>query len=752
MDHEPSILDYLLSKIQFWKKTGIQIPKSSMPVFDESTGLIEEKILIEEEDQSTKDEGELEPSKESVVSNLSTVKSPFPWRVFLALCIALVAQLSLEPKVNRSWLPGAVLYLISGGLLIWSILRNEFSTANFPGPDNIDQADQVYQGSSWNDVLSSKWEWLIPGFILSILAFLSFKTGADQYKFTWFNLLVWLGALVFMASVFWQKNGALGNNWKKIKTFFTNGIVHFKITPWALLVIIVFGLALYFRFHQLNQVPSQMVSDHAEKLLDVGDILKGQTSVYFPRNTGREFFQMYWTALIIIIFKTGLSFISLKLGTVILGVLTLPYIYLLGKELGNRRIGLIAMAFAGMAYWPNLISRIALRFTLYPFFFAPALYYFLKGIRNQKRNDFVLAGLFVGLGLQGYSPYRVVPILLVIGLGIFLLHKMGISHRSERRRAAFGLLIIAVISMVIFLPLLRYMLAYPDMVGYRAITRLSSVEQPIQGNPWLVFFENLWRAMTMFAWDDGEVWVISITHRPVLDFITGGLFHLGLLAMVVRYIKKRNWLDLFIPLSIPILMLPSILSLAFPGENPCLNRTAGAIIPVFLLVGFALDGIMRSIERVNTKNAIKLAWAIFAILLMLASIQNYSLVFNQYKKVYQASAWNTSDIGHVIRGFSESVGSADTAFLVAYPHWVDSRLVGINAGYPFKDYALWTDQFESTLQDPRAKLFVININDNADIEKLAQLYPTGSLSLYDVPLEGKDFYIFFVPPAPITKP
>ena len=161
---------------------------------------------------------------------------------------------------------------------------------------------------------------------------------------------------------------------------------------------------------------------------------------------------------------------------------------------------------------------------------------------------------------------------------------------------------------------------------------------------------------------------------------------------------------------------------------------------------------MRSIERVNTKNAIKLAWAIFAILLMLASIQNYSLVFNQYKKVYQASAWNTSDIGHVIRGFSESVGSADTAFLVAYPHWVDSRLVGINAGYPFKDYALWTDQFESTLQDPRAKLFVININDNADIEKLAQLYPTGSLSLYDVPLEGKDFYIFFVPPAPITKP
>ncbi|HOU44376.1 MAG TPA: hypothetical protein PLU04_08610, partial [Anaerolineaceae bacterium] len=87
----------------------------------------------------------------------------------------------------------------------------------------------------------------------------------------------------------------------------------------------------------------------------------------------------------------------------------------------------------------------------------------------------------------------------------------------------------------------------------------------------------------------------------------------------------------------------------------------------------------------------------------------------------------------------------------AYPHWVDSRLVGVNAGYPLKDFAIWTDQFEATRTDPRSKLFVINSNDHEDIRILSGMYPNGSLSLYDVSLEGKDFYLFFVPAEPLGQ-
>ena len=101
----------------------------------------------------------------------------------------------------------------------------------------------------------------------------------------------------------------------------------------------------------------------------------------------------------------------------------------------------------------------------------------------------------------------------------------------------------------------------------------------------------------MFFWDDGDVWVHSIPHRPALDVISAALFFLGLVLVVLRYLRKRSWVDLFLLVSIPLLLLPSILSLAFPNENPNLNRTAGAYVPVFLILAIGLEGLLSAIKR-----------------------------------------------------------------------------------------------------------------------------------------------------------
>ena len=75
-----------------------------------------------------------------------------------------------------------------------------------------------------------------------------------------------------------------------------------------------------------------------------------------------------------------------------------------GKEVANRRVGLLAMFFAGIAYWPNVISRVALRFTLYPTFTAPVLYFLVRGLQRRSRNDFILAGIFLGIGSARLQP------------------------------------------------------------------------------------------------------------------------------------------------------------------------------------------------------------------------------------------------------------------------------------------------------------------------------------------------------------
>ena len=448
---------------------------------------------------------------------------------------------------------------------------------------------------------------------LILFAFLAFSGN----RFDWINLLLWSAAIIFSVLALWERKPeyGFGNRLSGFSTWikqFGQGI-HIRITPWHILFFAVILVIGFFRFYELNGVPGEMFSDHAEKLLDVSDVLHGEYPIFFTRNTGREAFQMYLTAFIVKFFGTGLSFTSLKLGTILAGLFTLPYIYLLGKEVGNKWAGLLALFLAGIAYWPNVISRVGLRFPLYPLFAAPTLYYFIRGLRYKQRNDFLIAGIALGLGLHGYSSMRIVPLVIILGVILYLIHN---RQRKDFVNAFSGLVVLTFMSLVIFLPLLRYFLDQPEMFNYRLLSRLGTTEVNYPGPVLSIFFDNLWKAMVMPFWKNGNIWVHSIPDRPALSVIPAAAFFIGLIYLLIRYIRNRDWLDLFIILSIPALMLPSILSLAFPAENPSLNRTGAAYIPIFVIIGLALDkflsGVYHSAKVINSKMGCNPHWDYFA--------------------------------------------------------------------------------------------------------------------------------------------
>jgi len=722
---EPTVLDYVRSKIFFWRGERVEIPLPG----DEGEGddlreLVQGLPLDEVGSLSTPEASE--PGTRGAFDWVRWVG----WKALLPLGLALFAQRALEPP-QRSLSAGIVFYLLALGVLVWAQWRGHLALPHMAGMD--------YR----SDSLPIR---LLPmggSIVFGLLAFLAFEGN----RFTQMNLVLWVISLALFIYACWMP-GREANPWRErvriALIYFRDHGVHFS--PWTLFVISVFALSAFFRLYRLDSVPPEMFSDHAEKLLDVADVLDGEYSIFFTRNTGREAFQMYLTAAMGKLFGTGLSFLSLKLGTALAGLFTLPFIYLLGKEIVNRRVGLLAMAFAGIAYWPNVISRVALRFTLYPFFAAPTLYFLIRGLRRGSRNDFILSGIFLGLGLHGYSPFRFMPIVVLVTVGLFLLH-----HRLKAisRQTLWGLIVLILASLLVFLPLLRFALSNMDSFSYRMLTRMTDVEQPLSDPAWQVFLENLWGAMTMFFWDDGEIWVHSVTHRPALSVVSAALFFLGGGMLTVRYLRRRDWLDAFLLVSIPLLMMTSVLSLAFPGENPSLNRTGGALIPVFLIVGIALDGLLTTLEGSLNRPlwGQRLAGGVGVLLLAWSCAQDYDLVFRQYTNYFALASWNTSELGAVIRQFADTIGEEDTAWVVPYPHWVDTRLVGIRAGVPLRDYALWPDQLSQTLDDPRAKLFLFKPEDVTAMETLRELYPTGVLQLYDSEIEGKDFYVYFVPPA-----
>ena len=716
---EPSLLDYLKSRLKFWERgQKIEIPAQE----PEPTHPAEDTFPVM---QAEKQETMGKPARKA-----SRVFQ-WPWRSLLALIFALLGQRMLEPAPNRGATAGLVLYAFAIAWLILACLRKEWTLAPYP------------ETGSGTDPLRVKPVQLILGIALSGLAFLTLGNNL----FTRLNVTLWLLAIIFFAWAFWLPRENQAQFWLRLKDFFTRDSWQLKVTRWSLVVLAVIAVVVFFRVYNLGGVPAEPFSDHAEKLLDVYDVSQGQTHIFFPRNTGREAIQMYLTLLASWVFGTGLTFLSLKIGTVFCGLAALPYLYLLGKEFGGKRIGLLAVFFAGIAYWPNVISRVGLRFPLYPLFVAPTFYYLLRGLRTRNRNDFIVSGLFLGLGLHGYSPFRIVPFVVVAAVGLYLLHSQS---RGSRKQAIIWLAILAVISVIVFLPLARYWFDNPESFNYRALTRLSSLESPLPAPAWQIFLSNTWNALRMFNWDNGEIWVHSVPHRPALDVVTGALFIIGVVLVLIRYLQQRHWQDLFLLLAIPLLQLPSTLSLAFPSENPSLNRTGGAIFPVFLIVAIALDGLLQAIQSRQTRRAgTVVVWIVTLGLAGLSVAQNFDLVFNQYATEFRLGAWNTSEIAEVIRQFGQVNGTVDDAWIVPYPYWVDTRLEGDWLGLPAKDFAIWPQDFNTTLAITGAKLFILKPEDSADVDLLKQLYPQGVLSTFHsvVTDAGKDFLIFFVPPA-----
>jgi hypothetical protein len=325
------------------------------------------------------------------------------------------------------------------------------------------------------------------------------------------------------------------------------------------------------------------------------------------------------------------------------------------------------------------------------------------------------------------------------GFLIYILHSQS---KGIRQQSIWWMTITGIIALYLFLPLLRYALDHADIFSSRAFSRLGDLDANMTHPLWQVFLSNLVNGLLMFNWDDGGIWVNSLPHRPALDVVTGALFVIGVILLIARYIRGRDWRDLFLLLSIPLLLMPSVLSLAFPDENPALNRAGGAAVSAILVSALALDGLVAALGA-ETKRVV-VTYALTGFLLLVSAVQNYDLVFRQFNEKYHLGVWNTSEMGEVILEFKAEYGKTDSVWIVPYPQWVDTRLPGMWIGILNRDFALWPDYLKDTVKIEGPKLFIFNPDDTETENTLKVLYPAGALSRYTLATPGKDFMVFLV--------
>ena len=215
---EPSVLDYLKSLFNFRSKDKIKNPFEDIP--DEENILPEDFSAQDtiENLYSEADLGLIIPDVETEkIADRSGIKIlSVSWRILLSLFLAFIGQILLEPPQPSN---GAALIFYGFSLIffIWSVFADRFEIVSLPLNENR--------------TLSVKTDWLYFGFTLAgmIITFLAF----GSHKFNFINLFLWFFTLILGFKAFWLRESDFkpGNLAKKVRGFFKDPVIHFRITP-----------------------------------------------------------------------------------------------------------------------------------------------------------------------------------------------------------------------------------------------------------------------------------------------------------------------------------------------------------------------------------------------------------------------------------------------------------------------------------------------------------------------------------------
>ena len=517
----------------------------------------------------------------------------------------------------------------------------------------------------------------------------------------------------------------------------------------AFLAIWLLGCCLL--FYRLPAVPEEMISDHAEKLLDVKDVLEGQYRIFFERNTGREAMQFYLSAVLAAA-GLGLTFMTLKAGTALVSVFAIPAIYAFTRVWFGAPMALAAAFLLAVSRWHLTVARAGLRFTFLPVLAALTGLFLLRALRYRRRNDFLLLGFVLGVGMHTYTPFRIIPLAVVACLGIELM--LDITRRPDgwerARRTVINAVLAAVVALLVFLPLGRFALERPDIFWYRGVTRVSSAERPLPGHPLVIFLDNVKNASLMFNYRGDRIWNSNVPHDRVFDYVTGACFFLGAVYVLYRLLAYRERVYGYLLVLLFVALLPSTLSLAFPLENPSTTRS-GMTLPIAVLIAALPVGVLvRATRRLLPPVAAAFALTLALVPLGVHAGQlNFQRYFVDFARSHKVSSQNSLEVARAINGFAASAGNKQDSWLKVWPHWVDTRLVAIEIGQPLwrnSIDAIATAREHGTVPGPR--LYVLSINDREAQAALARWYPHAVIRDHRSPVSGEVlFRTYLIPPV-----
>lgn len=416
------------------------------------------------------------------------------------------------------------------------------------------------------------------------------------------------------------------------------------------IILAILGIAGFFRLWQLDSIPPGLYPDVALNGNEALETLKtGDFKVFYPENNGREGLMMWLTAFSFQIF--GISVWSIKIVAAVAGILTVLGLYLLARELfqNTKHIALLASFFLAISFWHTNFSRIGFRAVLLPLISVFAFYFLFRAFRSKKIQEFIISGVFFGLGFYTYTSYRLIVLLIPLLL-------ICLPFYQNKKRFLFYISCFMLTAFLVALPLGLYFISHPqDFAGRMAGVSIFAAESPLKA-----FSQSLLSHLAMFNIKGDQNWRHNLAGSPMLPWPLGILFLIGIVFSIKKALyslRNKNHEQLMIP----VFLLAWFFSMFFPGiltreGIPHSLRIVGVIpiVYIFTALGACL---LYEKTKLIVKNRTLLLTASFLLLFLtgFSEFYKYFFAWGRNPIVRGAFTSNFVEIGNQLNSLPENI-------------------------------------------------------------------------------------------------
>lgn len=388
-----------------------------------------------------------------------------------------------------------------------------------------------------------------------------------------------------------------------------------------LLMILI--LAAILRTANLTTHPFQVHGDEAEMGLAALSILHGT----YPNLVGVGWYDLPLLSFIFPIpsfFLFGANLFSLRLTSVVLGLVSIYILYILIKLLTENRMLALSSAFILAVSSLHIhYSRTGYHYMQAVVFVLLTFYFFWRAIIKRDLNFFTYSGFATGLSLQVYYAARITLLIL----SIFVLTKIIMHHRIKTYWMAFKYFIFGLLFS--FLPMFIFFLQNKEtffsrtqqVLIFNNIDHLSTVYGT--SDIMLIIYNQIVRTLSFFF--GGADATLQYGYRfGGFDIITSSFFFAGLILLItLRLLKNVDFF--FMVIWVMAMFVSVILTIDVPSSP--------RILPILPVVSFIAAYCMYTLFHYLRKHRLRYVPYIFIVLtLTTITILNVRMYFVIYSK------------------------------------------------------------------------------------------------------------------------